>query len=558
MKNEHLRDNLIEIFCKEYQSIWLIDCVTQQMEAFYADVDSSIPESIETVTSMENYESARLWYIENNVVEHHRKRLLAQTQFDNLLKKTESGNTYFVEYRRISDGVINYNQLCFDRINDDEGNIQYLMMGFRNIDIRKKAELDDITGLLSRHIFFNKAEELLNNYPDEQFDIIISDIVDFKKINETYGIEVADEILRWIGKYLAPLNNDKRIVGRYGGDQIAIMGSHDEISYCISDEFHSNYINSEKKNGLPNIITKFGIYENIRHDRSIISSCDRAHMALSSIKRHYYKDLAFYDDKLKEQLDKQRRIENSMYESLNNGDFKVYYQPKHDAVSGKLVGAEALIRWIHPVYGFMSPADFIPLFEQNGFIIENDMYVWRKTCENIKRWQEKNIKTVPISINASKITMNSNSLIEDIQVPIKEYGISPENLHIEITETMMANDIDKLVSKLSQIRALGHEIELDDFGSGYSSINILSTLPLDVVKLDMSFMQHFGDEKKAKVLEACVHLAKELGFKTVSEGVELKEQKEVLGDLGVDMIQGYYYSKPLPEEEFEKYMIDNI
>lgn len=558
MKNEHLRDNLIEIFCKEYQSIWLIDCVTQQMEAFYADVDSSIPESIETVTSMENYESARLWYIENNVVEHHRKRLLAQTQFDNLLKKTENGNTYFVEYRRISDGVINYNQLCFDRINDDEGNIQYLMMGFRNIDIRKKAELDDITGLLSRHIFFNKAEELLNNYPDEQFDIIISDIVDFKKINETYGIEVADEILRWIGKYLAPLNNDKRIVGRYGGDQIAIMGSHDEISYCISDEFHSNYINSEKKNGLPNIITKFGIYENIRHDRSIISSCDRAHMALSSIKRHYYTDLAFYDDKLKEQLDKQRRIENSMYESLNNGDFKVYYQPKHDAVSGKLVGAEALIRWIHPVYGFMSPADFIPLFEQNGFIIENDMYVWRKTCENIKRWQEKNIKTVPISINASKITMNSNSLIEDIQVPIKEYGISPENLHIEITETMMANDIDKLVSKLSQIRALGHEIELDDFGSGYSSINILSTLPLDVVKLDMSFMQHFGDEKKAKVLEACVHLAKELGFKTVSEGVELKEQKEVLGDLGVDMIQGYYYSKPLPEEEFEKYMIDNI
>lgn len=555
MTRESLINKLNLIFCKDYQSVLLIHVNDLTMEIFSADEEKSIPDSIDIVSAMKTYDTARSWYIDNYVVENHRRRLTELTRMENICSHISGGEPYYIEYGRVKDGEINYNQLCYAGIENDEGDIEYITLGFRNIDVRKQAEIDDLTGILTRFEFFRRAEELLLNHPEEQFDIMISDIVDFKKVNEIYGIKTADKILRWVGTYLTQYMSDNFLIGRYGGDQMVMLGLHEELAKHISEKGRKEYIWKEKNNGLPDVITKFGIYENIPHDQSVISSCDKAHVVLNSIKHHYVKDAAFYNKEYEEQYNRKRRIEKCMYDSLANGDFKVYYQPKHDARTGKLVGAEALVRWIHPEYGFMSPADFIPLFEQNGFIVENDRYVWKKTCENLKRWEEMGIQTVPISVNASKLTMSNIDIAKDMKIPVKENGINPNQLHIEITETLMAENMDELVERLNNIREVGFEIELDDFGAGYSSINILSTLPLDVVKLDMSFMQHFGDEKRAKVLAACINLAKELGFKTVSEGVEHREQNEVLGKLGVDMIQGYYYSKPLPEDEFEKYMM---
>lgn len=555
MRRESVKEKLIGVLCREYQSVWLIDVNDLSMEIFAADESKSINQSIAIASVMNSYEKARHWYIENNVMEHNRDRLKQQTSVEYILEMTSKGDPYYVEYSRVKDGEVNYNQLCYDRIANMEGRVEYITLGFRDIDYRKKSEIDDLTGLLTRRAFCEKAEEELHNNPDVQYDIVFSDIVDFKKINETYGIKTADAILRWNGKYISQMKREGLLVGRYGGDQFVIFGNHDSVKNMNSEIGGDAYFRAEKENGLPDIVVKYGIYRNIRHDRSIISSCDKAQLALGSIKEHYEKNIAFYDERFKEKLDKQRRIENVMHTSMENGDFKVYYQPKHDARTGKLVGAEALVRWIHPEYGFMSPADFIPLFEKNGFIVENDRFVWRRTCENIRRWKSRGVNTVPISVNASKLTMSNDDIVTAMQMPVKENGISPNELHIEITETLMAEDVDALVDKLNHIRAAGFEIELDDFGAGYSSMNILSTLPLDVVKLDMSFMQQFGNDKKAKVLAACVNLAKDMGFKTVSEGVELEEQNKVLGELGVDMIQGYLYSKPLPEAEFERYML---
>lgn len=559
MDKEHIKQQLIDILCKEFQVVWLIKLEDMTMRIFSADKKKSIPDSVDTVLLMQNYDKARIWYIENYVVEHSRARLLQQTQIEFVLSKLENDESFFVEYGRINDGKINFNQLYYDKIVDPDSNeIAYIVLGFRDVDLTKKAVIDDLTGLLTRQAFFDKAEEMLHDNPKETFDLVLSDIVDFKKVNETYGATVADEILKWEGNYLLTLMKDNILIGRYGGDQMAIFGTRDSIMQSTSRQSMIEFYNAEKDNKLPSIKIKFGIYLDVSRDGSIITACDKAHMALNSIKHHYNKDMAYYNDEIRNQLDKQRRIEESMHESLKNGDFKVYYQPKHDAKTGKLAGAEALVRWIHPEYGFMSPADFIPLFEQNGFIVENDGYVWTRTCENLRRWEDRGIKTVPISVNGSKITMKQENIVGSIKESIERYNLSPSQLHVEITETLMVDINSETIDKLNALRDMGIKIELDDFGSGYSSLNVLSALPIDVVKLDMSFMQQFGDEKRKKVLIACINLAKDLGYDTVSEGVEYKEQQELLSQLGVDIIQGYFYSKPLPENEFEIYMMQNI
>jgi len=558
MTHEMLNQKVISALCREYESVWLVDSKTLEMSVFGADMVTSIPDSIYTAKKIQNYAAARTWYINNYVVEHDRARVLLQIQPENIRTQLEKKSFYTIEYSRDNMGVVNYNQLVYARVNSDEGELEYIILGFRDIDIRKKAERDDLTGVLTRQVFFEKAENLLKENPQIQYDLMISDIVDFKKINETYGADVGDEILHWVGAQLCEFMSDDVLVGRYGSDQFVVMCGHDFMTELFSEENIERIEQQEHTNGLPHIIIKYGVYECITHDKSILSTCDKAHIALNSIKHHYGKKLATYNDVLRKELETNRKIESNMYKALDEEQFKVYYQPKHDARSGKIIGAEALVRWIHPEYGFMSPADFIPLFEKNGFVVEVDNFVWKKTCENLKKWTDAGIQTVPVSVNASKLTFEQEDLLKKYQKPVMENGISPQKLHLEITETLMTGDTESLIRKLTAIRAMGFQIELDDFGSGYSSINILSTLPLDVVKLDMSFMRKFGDEKRAKVLAACISLAKDLGYKTVSEGVEYKEQCDTLEFLGVDAIQGYYFSKPLPEEDFEKYLVENI
>lgn len=555
---DYIKEQLVDILSKEFQSIWLIKVEDLTMETFSSDIYADIPNSVETALKLNSYEIARKWYIEQFVVEQSKARLLEQTRIENVLNELKDKKTFFVEYGRNNKVEINYNQLCYGQIlNPESQKIEYITLGFRSVDIAKKSEIDDLTGLLTRTFFFKTAENMLKEFPDEQFDLVISDIIDFKKINETYGADVADRILKWHGGYLSQLIDDKMIVGRYGGDQMAIFGPHDKIMYCLSEPCREIFIEEEKNNGLPSIVIKYGIYLNVKHDRSILATCDKAHMALNSIKHHYSKDVAFYNDEIRYQLDKQRKIEESMHESLENGDFKVYYQPKHNAKTGEIVGAEALIRWFHHEYGFMSPADFIPLFEKNGFIVENDKFVWSRTCENLRRWQDRGINTVPISINGSKLTMENEGFVNFMKEEADKYSLSTDQLHLEITETLMENNTLEMIEKLNKIRSMGFKVELDDFGSGYSSLNALSEFPIDVVKLDMSFMKQFGDEKHLMVLESCIDLAKKMGFETVSEGVEEKEQLELLAKLGADAIQGYYYSKPLPENEFEIYLLQH-
>lgn len=555
MDQKRIAQKVTDCLCEEFQAVWIVKIEDLSMTAFRLNLKGMLSDKVDIINKLNAYEEARQWYVKTFAVPRDRKNLDEQTRTENVLERIKDGKIYYVEYSRQSAGIVNYNQLLYKGIEDDKGELEYFILGFRDIDVRKNAERDNLTGLYTRRTFFAKAEKMLEEHPDEKFDLMMSDIVDFKVINETYGASVGDEILRWTGEYLMSKMTDDLVVGRYGGDQFVILCAHEIMENICETKSMNAFIEAERQNNLPRITVKYGIYENVDRSQTVIALCDKAHMALNSIKHHYGKTIEYYTEKLKTELEINHKIESSMHQALEQEQFKVFYQPKHSAVTGELVGAEALIRWVHPEYGFMSPAEFIPLFETNGFIAETDYYVWKRTCSNLKKWKDKNIDVVPISVNASKLTFNQPNLIHYLQSIVADNNITPDLLHIEITETLMESNIESLIRKLTAIRAIGYQVELDDFGSGYSSINILSTLPMDIVKLDMSFMKQFGDPKRAKVLAACIRLAKELGYKTISEGVEYPEQHELLGILGVDAIQGYYYSKPLFEPEFEEYLI---
>lgn len=415
------------------------------------------------------------------------------------------------------------------------------------------VEYDELTDLYTRQAFYHHAEVLLKRNPDTRYDLLISDIEDFKLINERYGAEVGDKLLRLMGESLKKAAKQNVLVGRYGGDQFVILVANG--SFDLSDAFlERNGRELETRLSVPHLTVKYGIYEDVDHDESIMVLCDRALRALDTVKHLYGKLCGKYDKALQEKALREHQIEMSMQTALDQEQFSIYYQPKHETSTGKLIGAEALVRWIHPQYGFMSPGEFIPLFEKNGFIIEVDHYIWDHTCKNIRRWLDQGLTVPPISVNGSKLDFEQSNYLERVTGSLEKYHVSPEYLHLEVTESLFSDRLDEMVELLQQCRDAGIKIELDDFGTGYSSLNTLAILPLDVVKLDMSFMKQLNDPRRVRVLSTSVKLAKSLKLKTITEGVETEDQRKLVQNLHVDAIQGYYFSKPLPEAEFEEYM----
>ena len=417
------------------------------------------------------------------------------------------------------------------------------------------SELDTLTGLYTRQAFFRHAEKIISENPDFNFIICISELDGIKLLNEKDGKQAGDSKLKAVANFLRNVGDPCLLAGRFGGDQfVALFRQDDEFEKNISMDDVNDVLVSSPSEGMEEIRIKFAIYENVEHDVPVSVICDRALLALQTIRGKYGKRMAKYEESLLIEHERKERIEECMREALANNQFRVYYQPKHDANTGELTGAEALIRWEHPEYGFMSPGEFIPIFEDNGFITEVDNFVWKKTCENLHKWIEKGLNVVPISINASKLDFLRPDFFDKLNKASNEMDVPSGLLHIEVTESLFSDQIEELVDILSKCQENGYKIELDDFGSGYSSLNTLSILPLDVVKMDMSLVKAITDFKSMRVFSACINLARSLGLKTVSEGVETKEQMWAIRELGGDVIQGYYYSKPLSEEDFEKYL----
>ena len=413
---------------------------------------------------------------------------------------------------------------------------------------------DDLTGLYSKPYFLVQAQKILEKRGDKNYDIICIDIERFKLVNDICGIEIGNKILRSVGQLiLDEAKNWNGIAGHFSEDVFFVLcerpDSFGEEGFRKNID-KLNSIEDVKRFNL-HLRLVFGLYKvhNLRTPISVM--CDRAQMAAEKVKGHYGVYYCYYDDSIRKKMIVEQKIAGSMESALKNREFLVYYQPKYDLATETIAGAEALVRWRSKEMGMMSPADFIPLFEKNGFITRMDMFVWEKVCIDLRAWLSAGNKIVPVSVNVSRADLLNPSLVSTLTNLIKKYDIPPKFLHLEITESAYTEDPEQILKVIYELRKHDFMIEMDDFGSGYSSLNMLSEMPIDILKLDMNFVRNEMERTNGKgILSYIISLANWLNLKVVAEGVETKGQVTQLKDMGCAYVQGYYFSKPLDRDEF--------
>ena len=430
----------------------------------------------------------------------------------------------------------------------------------RSIELSEKRiivstqERDELTGCYNKPVFMEYAERLDKYGNGEAKDMIVLNISHFHLYNELYGKEEGDKALIYISNILKDiaLVNDG-IVSRIQDDYFALYVNHLEDYDKVIDYIHKEL---KEKYNASNIQVRLGIYHSNKKDESIEDIIDRAKMVCDEIRgvnKKYYN--IYSEDYQKNQLFKER-LNHDFEKAIENHEFSVYFQPKISIQgdSYTLSSAEALVRWIHPELGFISPGMFIPLFEENGNIKILDQYVWREAAKQMREWYLKYNIMLPVSINVSRIDMFDPKVVDIITSIAKENEIEPKNLYLEITESGYNNETNQIIGIIDELRNRGFKIEIDDFGSGYSSLNTLATLSFDVLKLDMKFVKDmFKNDKTLKMVGIVSDIAKYLNVKLIAEGVEEKNQLDKLKELKYDIIQGYYFSKPVSSVEFEEF-----
>lgn len=451
------------------------------------------------------------------------------------------------------DGAEDYSWLKLTVILDkDENMLIKRVVGFINLmnsaDILNKSIIESFTSDKHPQVFMNHAKELLENEKDRQIAFIQLDIEKFKLINSRYGGDKGTEILNFISNGLDAVCSKEQFHMRMSADVFTIV-----TPFSDKAEIDSLINNIQEKLGRYEDISYklvFGVYIVTNRTEPIRKMGDKAAMARQNIKGNALQNVEYYTEKLTADLSIRKDIEDRMYYALEHGEFVMYLQPKYSIKNEEIVGAEALTRWIHPEKGLISPAEFIPVFEQNGFIVKLDEYMWEQACKAIRSWIDAGVKPVPISINISRVHLENDKFIHTLDRLVEKYNISKDYLETEITETLDNAGAEAMIKKLKEN---GYMLLMDDFGSGYSSLNTLKSTPFDIIKIDREFLSEFMlSERGKKIIYHTISMSKDIGLDLVAEGVETKEQAEFLYDCGCTIAQGFYYSKPISLSDFEK------
>lgn len=428
----------------------------------------------------------------------------------------------------------------------------------RIIDLYEKKSLidstenDPLTGLYTGDFFFEYIKQL-EKYNDVQMDAIVMDIEHFHLINEIYGRSEGDKILKKVASMIkSELGDTVGIACRCSADTFYIYHSCTS-DYCslaerILDEIASVSFKCAK------IRLRIGINKNVDRNDPPEQWFDHAKQACDELRGDYTNQIAYYDSSAHDRQLYHERLIRDIDSSIANKDFIVYFQPKYGIEGEKpiLRSAEALIRWKHPELGMISPGDFIPLFESNGLVQKLDRYVWEEAASMTAKWKKRFGCATPVSVNVSRIDIFDPGLEDRLIGILDKNGLTTSDLFLEITESAYSDSADRLIEVVNNLRDKGFRIEMDDFGSGYSSLNMLTTIPIDVLKMDMKFVRNMlKDEKSLKLCELVMDISRFLDVPVVAEGVEEKAQLDKLKSMGCQIIQGYYFSKPLPAEEFE-------
>ena len=422
--------------------------------------------------------------------------------------------------------------------------------------IISSTERDTLTGLYNREYFYNYIASFDQHHKGMAMDAVVVDIYRFHIINERYGRAYADQLLRRIGSLLKTMARETGgMACRREADTFLVYRPHgcncesmfEKLSAALNDD--GDTVNRVR--------LRMGVYPNVDKALEIEQRFDRACAAADSIRGNYTQNIAIYDDKLHEAELFAEQLTEDFDQAISEGQFKVFYQPKYDIRPDTpvLASAEALIRWQHPRLGLVSPGVFIPLFEENGMIQRLDHYVWAQAAAQVRDWKQRYGLSIPVSVNVSRVDMFDPEIVNTFQSLLKANDLAPAELIPEITESAYTNNESLIISTVQSLRTLGLRVEMDDFGTGYSSLGMISHLPLDALKPDMTFVRNaFSGKGDTRMIELIIDIAEYLGVPTIAEGVETREQMDALKVMGCDYVQGYYFSKPVPPEDFERFI----
>jgi diguanylate cyclase (GGDEF)-like protein len=466
--------------------------------------------------------------------------------------KGEKGTMYFLMgYQRFNDNRQRYLG-CFFRLDDvtEETKEQERQMYL--------ATHDSLTGVYNEDTFYREARIAIDNNPQTPYSLATTNIYQFKLMNDILGKEVGDQLLKDIAMIIDSFNGPGIIYGRLESDKFAICSpSNLKLVELIQNKIDEHLAELRKNKNISLVIfNQCGVYEIQERNISISTMCDRATMALYATKGDVEHKINYYTTELFNRMVLENELLAEMPKALKEKQFVIYFQPQVDSRTGKIVGAEALVRWKHPQKGMIPPGVFIPLLERTGNIYELDCYVWAAACQAAKKLHDLGYD-VPLSVNISPRDIYSADICQVIFGLVDKHKIEPRNLNLEVTESAVIKDLTRMNNIISRFREKGFHIEMDDFGSGYSSLNTLKDIQVDVLKLDMRFLDSIkGSERGEKILAAIIALAKSIEAPTIAEGVEDKETVDFLARLGCHNLQGYFYSKPIPYDDLLK-MLDS-
>jgi diguanylate cyclase (GGDEF)-like protein len=460
------------------------------------------------------------------------------------------------EVNSLKNGASDFIAKPFDQPEVIQARIQRTIELAEDKDIIQSTERDPLTSLFNREFFYRYVEQYDLHHPDADMDALSLDINHFHMINELYGWDFGDEVLSNIGNKVRELMAERGgIAGRIDADMFLVYFPSGADYEKLQEELCKDLLAGKKSN---KVKLRLGVYPNVDRTVKIERRFDRAKQAADTIRDSYTRFVAYYDASLLQKELRNERLIESLDTAIAERQFKIYYQPKYDITEEepRLRSAEALIRWQHPEFGMVSPGVFIPLFEEKGLIQKVDRFVWEEAARQMAAWRDKYGIEIPVSVNVSRIDVYAPDFVDNFKALVARYGLRPENYFLEITESAYTEDSEQLLGVVEKVREEGFPVEMDDFGSGYSSLNMISTLPIDALKMDMNFIRNMRTRgsKNNRIIELMIDIAHYLGVPVVAEGVETQEQVELLRHMGCNIVQGYYFSKPVTPEEFETFI----
>ncbi|MBO5351920.1 MAG: EAL domain-containing protein [Lachnospiraceae bacterium] len=428
-----------------------------------------------------------------------------------------------------------------------------------NRELLLSVAVDDLTGLPTKQQHKMEATQILKE-SKEKFAYISCDIVDFKFFNETYGYTYGNMALKNMASVLVKEMKKNELVSRTTGDHFCML-----LSYTKEEALKERILSmldkisdfpTDDNGGKHKAVFRCGVYL-IRKEDDINMVRSRANMARKAIPKCISTRINLYSEEdLAKELER-KELEEELRQAVEKKELVVYFQPKFDIMSEKVIGAEALIRWKHPVRGMLPPGRFIPLCEENGYICTVDFYVLEEVCSKMQQWKEEGRRLIKVSVNFSRLHLSNKGFVDKLVTVVRRHGLEPANIEIELTETVAYEEMENLLEVMHQIKEAGFGLSMDDFGSGYSSLNLLREMPVDVLKLDKGFLDDCAgnsSSREKRIISHVISMAKDLEISVLAEGVENMQQKEFLKESNCDMIQGYYYAKPMPTEQFANYL----